>query len=66
MDLGRISHILKNLKSLEVITEIPSSLSKKKYLEIEKKMRKFAKEINIPMNHLDLLLWYKETGEIFK
>ncbi|RKX56374.1 MAG: DNA lyase [Thermotoga sp.] len=59
-------HILKNLKSFEVITEIPSSLSKKKYLEIEKKMRKFAKEINIPMNHLDLLLWYKETGEIFK
>lgn len=59
-------HILKNLKSFGVIAEIPSSLSKKKYLGIEKEMRKFAKEINVPMNHLDLLLWYKETGEIFK
>lgn len=59
-------HVLKNLKSLRVIKEIPSSISRKKYFEIEKKMRGFAEKIKIPMSHLDLLFWYKETGDIFK
>jgi N-glycosylase/DNA lyase len=59
-------HILRNLKSFEVIKEIPSSLSKKRYLEIEKKMRRFAEKVKIPMSHLDLMFWYKETGGIFK
>lgn len=59
-------HILKNLKLLNIIDEIPNVLSKKKYLEIEEKIRKFSKDINIPLSHLDLVLWYKETGEVFK
>jgi N-glycosylase/DNA lyase len=59
-------HILKNLKLLGVIDEIPANLSRKTYLEIEKKMRKFSKTAEIPMGQLDLLLWYKEAGEIFK
>lgn len=59
-------HILKNLKLSGVINEIPKSLTKLKYYEIEGKMRKFADRINIPMNYLDLLLWYKEAGHVFK
>ncbi|MBU2565643.1 MAG: N-glycosylase/DNA lyase [Candidatus Thermoplasmatota archaeon] len=59
-------HILKNLKLFRVTKEIPNSLSRKRYLEIEKKMREFAEKVKIPMSHLDLLLWHKETGEIFK
>jgi len=59
-------HILKNLKLLGVIEKIPKSLSRKKYFEIEGKMYEFAKEIQIPIGCLDLLLWYKQTGEIFK
>jgi len=59
-------HILRNLLSLDIITEIPTSLTKKNYIEIEKKMKRFAKDIHIPMSHLDLVLWYKETGEILK
>lgn len=59
-------HILKNLVLLGVIEERPVSLSKKTYLDIEKKMTAFSKKIGIPMGHLDLLLWYKEAGEIFK
>ncbi|UCE39605.1 MAG: N-glycosylase/DNA lyase [Thermoplasmata archaeon] len=59
-------HILKNMKLQGVIKEVPSSLSKKRYLEIEGKMKNYAERIKIPMAHLDLLLWYKETGEIFK
>lgn len=59
-------HILKNLREMNVINEIPKCLSKKTYMNIEDKMRRFAEEINIPLSHLDLLLWYKETGEVFK
>jgi len=59
-------HILKNLSLLGVIKEVPSSPTKKMYLEIERKMTAFSKEAKIPMGHLDLLLWYKEAGEVFK
>lgn len=41
-------------------------MSRAKYLQIEKNMVKFAKQIDIPVSHLDLLFWFKETGEIFK
>ncbi len=59
-------HILRNLKDLGVLPEIPVSLTKKRYLEIEEKVRRFSREIGIPMGELDLLLWSKETGWIFK
>lgn len=59
-------HIMKNLYLFGVINELPTSLSKKRYLEIEKRMREFAVNVKIPLSHLDLLLWYKETGEVFK
>lgn len=59
-------HILKNLKNLKVISEVPESLSRTKYLDIEKRMAAFSKQMHIPLSHLDLLLWYKETGEILK
>ena len=59
-------HILKNLKRYRVIEEIPKTLSRRRYLEIEKKMREFAGDIGIPLHHLDLVFWYKEAGEVFK
>jgi N-glycosylase/DNA lyase len=59
-------HILKNLHLLGVIAKIPETLSKTTYRQIETKMEKFALSVKIPFAHLDLLLWYKETGEIFK
>lgn len=59
-------HILKNLKLINVIDKVPDSITRKKYFEIEDKMKVFAKEINIPVDHLDFVLWYKEAGEVFK
>ena len=59
-------HILKNLKHFGLISEIPKSLTRKKYIGIEKKFLSFAEIVNIPPAHLDLLLWCKETGEVFK
>ncbi len=59
-------HILKNLKLLNVIDKVPESITRNKYIEIEEKMKTFAKEIGIPVDHLDFVLWYKEAGEVFK
>ncbi len=59
-------HILKNLFLLGVIEEVPASPTKRLYLDIEKKMAAFSRQAGIPMGHLDLLLWYKEAGEVFK
>jgi len=59
-------HILRNLNRLGVITEIPATITKKRYLEIEEKLRRFATEIGIPIADLDLLFWSRETGWIFK
>ena len=59
-------HILKNLRSLQVIEEVPASLSRRRYLEIEEGMKELSEGVGIPMSHLDIVLWYKETGEVFK
>ncbi|MCK5780786.1 MAG: N-glycosylase/DNA lyase [Psychrilyobacter sp.] len=59
-------HILKNIQKLGVIKEVPKTITPKKYLEIEKKIDKYCKKIEIPMDHFDLLLWYLEAGEVFK
>ena len=59
-------HILKNLKAYGAILEVPRALTRKRYLELEARMRAFSRKVGIPMAHLDLLLWCKETGEIFK
>jgi N-glycosylase/DNA lyase len=59
-------HILRNLLKFEVISDIPKTLGKKTYLQIESKMKEFSNKIDIPMSDLDLLFWSEETGEIFK
>ena len=59
-------HILRNLAMLKVIPEVPATITKKRYLEMEEKLRAFSKNIGIPMAELDLLFWSKETGWIFK
>ncbi|MBI2076356.1 MAG: N-glycosylase/DNA lyase [Candidatus Aenigmarchaeota archaeon] len=59
-------HILKNLVRHGVIKEIPKTMTRKKYFEIEESMKKFSEKVGIPISHLDLLLWSEETGKIFK
>lgn len=61
-------HILKNLKVMGGIPDgkVPRTLTKKNYLAVEERMKVFSEEIGIPLDHLDLLLWCKETGEVFK
>jgi N-glycosylase/DNA lyase len=59
-------HILRCLNKLKVIDEIPKSLTKKKYFEIENKFREYGNKIGIKMDKLDLLFWSMATGRVFK
>lgn len=59
-------HILKNMVRYGIIKDIPNTLTRNKYLELEKKLREFSRKVGIPLAELDLLFWSQETGEIFK
>lgn len=59
-------HILKNLKNFGVIKEIPKTISKKNYLEIENKMRVFCKKNKVDFSELDLIFWSNETNDVLK
>lgn len=55
-------HILKYMFSEGFISEIPKTISKKKYLEFEAILESF----NIPQDELDLIIWQKVTGKVLK
>ncbi len=48
------------------IIEKPGTLTKKKYLEIEKALSGLAAETCLTLAELDLYLWYMETGKVLK
>jgi N-glycosylase/DNA lyase len=58
-------HIIDILVDNNLI-EKPKSLTKRKYLEIEKLLRKIAFKTDLTLAELDLYLWYLETGKILK
>lgn len=58
-------HIIDILVRHKII-EKPKTLTKKKYLEIEEKLREIGKKTNLTLAELDLYLWYMETGKILK
>jgi N-glycosylase/DNA lyase len=59
-------HILKNLRKHGVIRSLPKTLTTNRYLNIEKKFKRFALDVDISMDELDLVFWSNETGEILK
>jgi N-glycosylase/DNA lyase len=59
-------HILRSLYEFGVIDNPKPPSTRNKYLEIEVKLRDFAKEIGIDFDELDLLLWSNRTGEVLK
>lgn len=58
-------HILRRLEKHSLI-EIPKTLTRKRYLNIEKKFFELSEEVEIPPGELDLYLWYMEKGEVKK
>jgi N-glycosylase/DNA lyase len=58
-------HIINVLVRHELI-EKPKTLTKGRYLEIEKLLRHIAEKVNLNLAELDLYLWYMETGKVLK
>jgi len=59
-------HILNLMTDEKIIKEKPTTLTKKKYLEIEQKFLKQANKLKLPAAELDLYMWYMKTGEVLK
>lgn len=59
-------HVLRGLKALGVIEDERPPSSRRRYLEIEAKMRDFAESVGIPLDELDFVLWAARTGVILK
>ncbi len=59
-------HIINSLNEIGVFRDNKRPSSREEYLNMENEMKKFAKQINIKLDELDLLLWSNKTGEILK
>jgi N-glycosylase/DNA lyase len=44
----------------------PLPVSGIRYCNLEERLRRYAKRIGVPMGHLDFVLFYMATGDIFK
>jgi len=60
------THIINSLFELGVFRDNNRPASRDEYLAMEQEMKKFAKQTNIKLDELDLLLWSNKTGEILK
>lgn len=58
-------HIIDVLVRNKIIKK-PKTLTKKRYLEIEKTLKKIADKLNMTLAELDLYLWCMETGQVLK
>jgi N-glycosylase/DNA lyase len=59
-------HIIKLMHKSEKIKQIPKTMTKAKYLEIEKRVYEIADYLNMNPGELDLYMWYIATGKVLK
>jgi N-glycosylase/DNA lyase len=59
-------HVVRCLSDLGLVQTAKPPTTKKGYLELEDSLKRFAREIAIDFDELDLVLWSMKTGEILK
>ena len=59
-------HVVRCLAEVGVIDSAKPPQTRRKYLEVEQELIRFAKDIRIDFDELDLVLWSMKTGEILK
>lgn len=59
-------HVLNCLAELKIIDDPKPPTTRSKYLTVEEKLRKFADDVEIDFDEMDLVLWSMKTGEILK
>jgi N-glycosylase/DNA lyase len=59
-------HILRSLAEMGVVESPDPPATRARYLATEEKLRRFAQQVRIDFDELDLVLWSMKTGEILK
>ena len=59
-------HVMRCLAEVGVTDSTKPPQTRKKYLKIEQEFSRFAKDIGVDFDELDLVLWSMKTGEILK
>ncbi len=59
-------HVVLSLYEFGVIDDPRPPTSRKRYLEVEHRLRGFAARLGIDFDEMDLLLWSEKTGKILK
>ncbi|MFN2532051.1 MAG: N-glycosylase/DNA lyase [Pyrinomonadaceae bacterium] len=59
-------HVMRCLTEVGVIDSTKPPGNRTKYLEVEEELRRFARDIKIDFDELDLVLWSLKTGEVLK
>jgi N-glycosylase/DNA lyase len=59
-------HVMNCLMDLKVVETPKPPGNRTRYLEIEERLRTFARDIGIDFDELDLVLWSMKTGEVLK
>jgi N-glycosylase/DNA lyase len=59
-------HVLRSLADVGVVATPKPPTTRARYLEVEERLKGFAREIKIDFDELDLVLWSMKTGEILK
>lgn len=59
-------HILRSLAELGITESPQPPTTRARYLETEQRMKRFARDVQIDFDELDLVLWSMKTGEVLK
>jgi N-glycosylase/DNA lyase len=59
-------HVVSLMHELNVFETSAMPSTPKKYLEMEERIKKYAKKIRIDVDELDLALWSIKTGHVFR
>ncbi len=59
-------HVLSVLDKWQIIDRVPKTLTKNRYLNIEKKTEDLAEKSDLSLGELDLYVWYMGCGKILK
>lgn len=59
-------HVMRCLAEIGIIDTARPPSTRRKYLEVEQQLIRFAREIRIDFDELDLVLWSMKTGEVLK
>ncbi|MEN3058192.1 MAG: N-glycosylase/DNA lyase [Candidatus Methanosuratincola petrocarbonis] len=59
-------HILRFLHQKGLISSIPRTLSRRRYLSIERLLSAISSALGVSLAELDLYLWYAMTGKVLK